>query len=616
MNSLSATGIRIPETITETYEKLQKENRYCELSDLMEEHIKVILRSNDERFVWLEWAKFNLHCGDTAQAMTHIEEAFLCGLSPEPSECDSFLQLYVNPAFDKLCATYSKISTQNQIDGLWAMYFGMLLIMMLYNLILFLSLGESSFLLLVLFIFLTLHAFGLYHPELGRFVEKIFPWIHHLDFIQRPMVFCVNLSLTVYILFIRRFFNLHNDRSWIRINNVLLTISVVFCLMAFLGIRSEYLRSPLDALIVVLGGLFSGIVLLIKRIPYAKLFFAANMILTLGYIHAILNVYFNWNQLLISGVFGPEKFSLILFLLILSLSVSSKINNLKSEKLAIEQESVRTLETRVIERTQELQIEKLKVEEKNTEILSSIEYARRIQNAILPPMKIVKGWLKESFILYMPKDIVAGDFYWLEKVGNDVYVAACDCTGHGVPGALVSVVCNNALNRALNEFSERDPGKILDKTRELVVENFAKSDDDVKDGMDISLACINLTNGNLLWAGANNPLWIYRSNNNTIEEIRADKQPVGKGHEHKPFQTHKIQLNKGDLLYLFTDGYADQFGGDKGKKLTRTKFKDLLVSVAGESIERQHALIAEMHLAYRGSEEQVDDICIIGIRFH
>lgn len=251
------------------------------------------------------------------------------------------------------------------------------------------------------------------------------------------------------------------------------------------------------------------------------------------------------------------------------------------------------------------------VEEKQKEITDSINYAKRIQEAILPSFDFIKSHLPNSFIYYQPKDIVAGDFYWAEKVGNDFFIAAADCTGHGVPGALVSVVCCNALNRTVNEFKLTEPGKILDKTRELVLESFSKNGGDIKDGMDISLISIN---GNIVkWAGANNPLWYYQ--NNELKEIKANKQPIGKTDNPEPFTTHTIELQKGDSLYLFTDGFADQFGGPKGKKFKYKQLEDLLVSSNDLSINEQHHTLKNTLNSWKGNLEQVDDICIIAIRF-
>lgn len=259
------------------------------------------------------------------------------------------------------------------------------------------------------------------------------------------------------------------------------------------------------------------------------------------------------------------------------------------------------------------------VEEKQKEILDSINYAKRIQNAILPSQRVVTTLLPEHFILYLPKDIVAGDFYWIEAVpdklnpnNNTILLAAADCTGHGVPGAMVSVVCNNSLNRSVREFGLTDPGKILDKTREIVIGEFEKSDEDVKDGMDISLCSLLRTTMTLNWSGANNPLWIIR--NSELIEFKPDKQPIGKIENPKSFTTHTIQLQKGDTIYLFTDGLQDQFGGDKGKKFKSAKLKEILVSIQHESLLKQYEIVKKEFVDWKGNLEQVDDVCLIGVR--
>lgn len=264
------------------------------------------------------------------------------------------------------------------------------------------------------------------------------------------------------------------------------------------------------------------------------------------------------------------------------------------------------------------------LEEKNNEIIDSINYAKRIQDAILPPDSLFSQAVPGSFILYKPKDIVAGDFYWLEMSlpastesdSIDILFAAADCTGHGVPGAMVSVVCHNALNRAVREFALRNTGKILDKTRELVVETFEKSEAEVKDGMDISICNMKIGDNEtmLQWSGANNPLWIIRKDSTEIEEIKADKQPIGKFTDERPFTSHDITLRKGDAFYIFTDGYADQFGGPKGKKFKYKPFKELLVAIQNKSMEEQCSMLDREFEAWRGEMEQVDDVCIIGVR--
>jgi serine phosphatase RsbU (regulator of sigma subunit)/Tfp pilus assembly protein PilF len=252
------------------------------------------------------------------------------------------------------------------------------------------------------------------------------------------------------------------------------------------------------------------------------------------------------------------------------------------------------------------------LEEKNNEIMDSITYAKRIQSAILPPRELVSSYLKNSFILYKPKDIVAGDFYWMEPIEDTVLFAAADCTGHGVPGAMVSVICNNGLNRSVREHKLLDPGKILDKTREIVISEFEKSEDEVKDGMDIALCSLN---GSILkYAGAHNPLWIIRNGASEIEEIKADKQPIGTFLEAKPYVTHEIELNEGDAFYIFSDGYADQFGGERNKKFKSVNFKKLLISIQDKSMEEQKAKIDQVFEEWKKDIEQLDDVCVIGVK--
>ncbi|MBO73270.1 MAG: hypothetical protein CMD35_06615 [Flavobacteriales bacterium] len=253
-------------------------------------------------------------------------------------------------------------------------------------------------------------------------------------------------------------------------------------------------------------------------------------------------------------------------------------------------------------------------EAKNRELVDSIKYAQRIQNAIMPTEKQLNELIPNGFVFYQPKDIVAGDFYWLNQKDNSTYIAACDCTGHGVPGALVSVVCNTALNRSIKEFKLNTPGEILDKTRELVLTEFEKSEDEVSDGMDIALIKIN--GNHLSFSGANNPLWIVRNNNQILEDIKGCKQSIGLTNNPTPFITHEVDLNSGDCVYVFTDGYSDQFGGPKGKKFKTKAFKNLLQSIHYLPSKEQKVIIESTIKQWKGKLEQVDDICIIGLKIN
>lgn len=290
-----------------------------------------------------------------------------------------------------------------------------------------------------------------------------------------------------------------------------------------------------------------------------------------------------------------------------------------------------------------IELQKKEVEAKNHEIIDSINYAKRLQDAILPPEKLFFDHFKEAFVMYRPKDIIAGDFYFLETNKDLVIFGVADCTGHGVPGALVSVVCSNALHRAIKEFNITDAGQILDKVRELVLQTFEKSVSEVKDGMDISFCVYNSKTKTLNWAGANNPLWISRNQkasasttptgennegvkseieNQNIEEIKADKQAIGYIEKPKPFTSHEISLNEGDKIYLFSDGFPDQFGGPDGKKFMYRNFQRKLEAISNLDMQKQHEALVNLFsdwLNRKGGAnvkpmEQTDDVCIIGVK--
>lgn len=303
------------------------------------------------------------------------------------------------------------------------------------------------------------------------------------------------------------------------------------------------------------------------------------------------------------------------------------------------------LEAQVKERTAEVVAEKEKVEEKNKEVIrqnevieeknkeitDSINYAKGIQEAILPNPNKVKKYLPQSFILFRPKDIVSGDFYWMEEKDGIAFFSAADCTGHGVPGAFVSMVGANGLNRSVNGFALRKCSDILDKLRDLVEETFKKR----KDGMDLGLCGLDIAKKELQYAGANNPLWVLRKkglgklvvDGEEIEpnlegdfcdlyEVKADKQPVGAFEAAKPFTNHLIKVVEGDSIYVFSDGYPDQFGGPKGKKFMSKSLKKLLVSIYDKSMDDQHDVLNSRIEEWmeEGNIEQIDDICVFGVR--
>lgn len=272
------------------------------------------------------------------------------------------------------------------------------------------------------------------------------------------------------------------------------------------------------------------------------------------------------------------------------------------------------LANKVESRTLELKREKQVIQMEKKALVDSINYAKRIQTALLPDQEKIEKHLGENFILFLPKDIVSGDFYWVETSGDWIFFAACDCTGHGVPGALISIICVNALSRAVKEYGLVQPSDILDKVAEIVVESLGLNGE-VKDGMEVSLCAFNSKNRDLYWSGANLPLWIARENGfYELLEFKPDKQSIGYVENRLPYVAQKIEIKKGDILYLFSDGFADQFGGELGKKLTRKKLKELVMLQRGKSLKEQHENFLRFHNEYKGKGDQIDDILLMGIK--
>ncbi len=261
-----------------------------------------------------------------------------------------------------------------------------------------------------------------------------------------------------------------------------------------------------------------------------------------------------------------------------------------------------------------LEVQKQTIEEQNREILDSIRYARRIQQALLPSEERWQRLLPESFLLYQPKDIIAGDFYWVEETEDYIFVAAADCTGHGVPGAMMSVLCSRALTRAVREEKITETNLILDRAREIIIQELtAEGDKALYDGMDIGLLRFSKTNPTqIAFSGANRPLWIWQ--NGQLLEASGDHQPVGYREVSWPFTAHTPEVSAGAVLYLASDGYADQAGGPKSKKLGTKALRALLQSIGSMSLSDQRQKLLENFEAWRGTLPQIDDVLIIGLR--
>lgn len=309
------------------------------------------------------------------------------------------------------------------------------------------------------------------------------------------------------------------------------------------------------------------------------------------------------------------------------LFVKVRERNLMHEKVVLEE--------KVKERTEEVVEKSKEIESKNKDIIDSITYAKRIQDAILPTDEMFTKQLSDTFILFNPKDIVSGDFYWLAEKDNKSLFAAVDCTGHGVPGAFMSIVGYNLLDKIVGEYGITDADKILNELNKGVSQALRQGidSDKIDDGMDVALCVFDKDTGILDYSGAYNPLYIISKNdvseikgeqltpNLTDEnglnlfEVKADRFPIGSYTDAtKKFTKYSFKLSEGDTVYLFSDGYADQFGGEKGKKFRYKQFKQLLLSINGKSMEEQRDVLSSAFSIWKGDLEQIDDVIVIGSR--
>lgn len=272
-----------------------------------------------------------------------------------------------------------------------------------------------------------------------------------------------------------------------------------------------------------------------------------------------------------------------------------------------------------------IEFQKEQVDEKNAEILSSLRYAKRLQEALLPPKNLLDSFFNTNyFILYKPRDIVSGDFYWARKIITTpkhgeakeyILIAVADCTGHGVPGAFMSLLGSNFLHQSASEKGINSPAEALDFLNRKIITRLNNSygDDQIRDGMDISLIAIDIQNKQLAFSGANNPVYMIREKK--LEVLKPNKQAIGNlNNDILPYSNTTRQLEENDCIYLFTDGYSDQFGGPKGKKLMRKMFEEILIESSDKNMNEQKLSLETIFNEWKGTLEQVDDVCVLGIR--
>lgn len=303
------------------------------------------------------------------------------------------------------------------------------------------------------------------------------------------------------------------------------------------------------------------------------------------------------------------------------LTLIQSIQKLSEDNLQTEIEKKRILEgqnlqleKKVLERTREVMLQKEEIEIKNKSITDNMNYAKRIQSAILPNINLIYQSLENSFIIYYPKDIVSGDFYTFAVKNNRTLIIAGDCTGHGVSGAFMSMIGVSLINRLINENGITEPNLILNQLNGAVIETFRQSESESNDGMDVAVCSFDFNNNELHFAGANRPLWIVRDG--AILITPPDKYPIGglQMAADRSFKNNVVKLQKNDTVYIFTDGYADQFGGESGKKMMTAKFKEKLIDIQPLAMKEQEIALKTYFKTWKGDHEQVDDVLVIGIR--
>ncbi|MGQ0828622.1 MAG: two-component regulator propeller domain-containing protein [Bacteroidota bacterium] len=306
-----------------------------------------------------------------------------------------------------------------------------------------------------------------------------------------------------------------------------------------------------------------------------------------------------------------------------------RTRNLEKAKVALEQEvELRTYQLRKEKEkveviNKEVIEQKAIIEAKNHDITDSIKYAKNIQEALLPPLQNLHNEINNAFVLYLPKDIVSGDFYWFAKRNNKRFIASVDCTGHGVPGAFMSIIGNTILNEIVSEKNITQPAEILNELHAGVKTALkqSNSENERRDGMDIALCSLNEDNTILEYAGANRPLWVFRKNKSgeeAYEMTKANKFPIGglemENEEKRKFTNHSIPVSAGDMIYIFSDGYADQFGGERGKKFMLGNMQKLVAGIYTKPIKEQEQLLHKAFAGWKGNLEQIDDVLVIGFR--
>ena len=552
-----------------------------------------------------------------------------------PSESDTlYLRVTLGPESILSDLTFT-ISTQNSVLThdrskrlVFGIFTGILLIMILYHIPLFVRGRENSYLYYILYIL----AFLFFFINKEGYIYELIPRL-----IATPItIFLLEIFLLFYLLFGRSYLDTRNTLQswdtilliavWFTVGGLILNFALI--LLQGLGVVVPFaieLGGLAIMIVSAIGCLFLAVVpaMILTRENFqpARYFLFANLFLILGIAS---------NLALDDYAIGKHslEFGVTLQILAFSIGLSERINLLKKSKevaqrriidqlkenAALKDKVNRELEDKVQERTFEIQAQKEHIEKQNKEIKYSFDYAKKIQNTVLPGDDVFETLFGEHFIFFKPRDIVSGDFYWISQSDQRIVLTAADCTGHGVPGSLMSMLGITMLHEIVNEKGVMNSDEILNQLR-LSIARTLKQEGRIgeqKDGIDMALVIYDTQTRKLEFSGANNPIYIVR--NGEMLEYKGNNMPVAYYEKMSDFTRYTIEMKQGDRVYMFTDGFPDQFGGPQGKKFKYRPFKDLLLEVHERPMEEQHKILSLIFEEWKGDLSQIDDVLVIGLR--
>ncbi|MEX2370239.1 MAG: 7TM diverse intracellular signaling domain-containing protein [Bacteroidales bacterium] len=512
---------------------------------------------------------------------------------------------------------------------IFGVFLGIMLIMILYHLTFYLQVREVSYFYYILYILAFL---AFFINKEGYAYEIMY------QFTSEPInTFLLEIFLLCFLLLGRAYLDTNkNLRIWDSI--LLLAIGFIvsglilhftMILLSNRGHKIPYVLTIINLSINIISAIVSlflaimpAFILRKKKFPPASYFLIANLFLIIG---VFLLIFFNDRAI---GKHGLE-IGVTLQIVTFSVGLGRKINLLKRdrelaqrriigqlrENAALKDKVNRELEDKVRERTREIMLQKEQIEKQNKEIKYSFDYAKRLQSTILPSVDVFETLFAEHFILLKPRDIVSGDFYWISQKDSRIIITASDCTGHGVPGSLMSMLGITMLHEIVNEKDITRSDEILNELRINIARTLKQEGKpgEQKDGMDMVLLIYDRKTGELEFSGANNPMYIVR--NGKMLEYKGNNMPVAYYDNMTDFTRHTIKIKKGDRIYLFTDGFPDQFGGPKGKKFKYKPFKDLLLEVHERPMEEQRRILQMVFDEWKGDLDQIDDVLVMGLRF-